>query len=404
MKRIRLSVFVLAVALMPAAGTVMATDGALQDDSFLEEGARHQGVSVDAYAKAVEDQDRSQPLVDLVRANPREFGDIYFDWESTDPGFVVQYLGDSAPEIDTDIPIRLVRVENSYADLEATLGDLAALAKEGDPGETGFVSVGMDVVSNTVALGVDRPDAPFAQHADAHGAMVSISVEESAVSHACNSRLDCPHLRGGLNMVGNTYACSTGFNARRPSGNKVHISAGHCDWQTTSPWDLPNTQGIDSRIGWSQLNGLHNGKDTDALRIGIALISGVRPTTWNLVYDTNARKGRSITRQIDNNGIFHGMIVRKSGVATNTTQGSITGGRYLVSYNIEGWPRFHWVFPANYAGQPGDSGGTVWREVSEYAYIVGIHSGEQGGNRIFASQQDARAVLDVSWCLNSGCN
>jgi len=36
-------------------------------------------------------------------------------------------------------------------------------------------------------------------------------VQEPAVSHACNSRFDCPNLRGGLYMVGNTYACSSGF-------------------------------------------------------------------------------------------------------------------------------------------------------------------------------------------------
>jgi len=67
------------------------------------------------------------------------------------------------------------------------------------------------VVGNWVAVGVDRPDAPFARHADAYGSKVSISVQEPAVSHACNSRFDCPNLRGGLYMVGNTYACSSGF-------------------------------------------------------------------------------------------------------------------------------------------------------------------------------------------------
>lgn len=64
------------------------------------------------------------------------------------------------------------------------------------------------------------------------------------------------------------------------------------------------------------------------------------------------------------------------------------------------------VYPASYAGQPGDSGGTVWRggSTTQSAALVGIHSGEAGNNRVFASQQDARTVLNVSWCLNNSCD
>lgn len=211
MKRVRVTAFVLAVALLPAAGTVVASDAAFDVDPLITEGARHHAVTLDEYTKALAEQDKSQPLIDLVRGNPQEFSDIYFDWEAADPSFVVQYLGDSAPEVDTDIPHRLVRVEHSYADLESALEDLAALAMQGDPGETGFVSVGIDAVSNTVAVAVDRADAPFALQADAYGSMVSVSVQEPAVSHQCNSRFDCTGLRGGLYMVGDTYACSTGF-------------------------------------------------------------------------------------------------------------------------------------------------------------------------------------------------
>lgn len=406
MKRVRVTAFVLAVALLPAAGTVVASDAAFDVDPLIAEGARHHAVTLDEYTKALAEQDKSQPLIDLVRGNPREFSDIYFDWEAPDPSFVVQYLGDSAPEVDTDIPHRLVRVEHSYADLESALEVLAAMAKQGDPRETGFVSVGIDTVSNTVAVAVDRADAPFARQADAYGSMVSVSVQEPAVSHQCNSRFDCTGLRGGLYMVGNTYACSTGFNARRLNGNKVHVSSGHCDWQTTSTWDHPNTQGVPSLIGVSALNGLHNGRDTDVLRIRIDADPRMLPYTWNILYNSATQLRRDLNLQVDNSGMYNGMAVNKSGVSTNTTVGSITGGRHLISYDIAGWPRFHWVYPASYAGQPGDSGGTVWRgtSTSQFATLVGIHSGEAGNNRVFASQQDARTVLNVSWCLNSSCN
>jgi hypothetical protein len=403
MTGIRAVTLAVAIALMPASSVGAETATSFDYAGFFDEGAELHGVSVETFVKAFDDQNKSEALVASVRAAPATFSNIYFDWEAPEPRFVVQYLGDKPPTLPTELDITMVAVQHSYERLAAVRDELSRYAKVA-PTDNGFVSVGVDVKENRVRLGVSAADAPAARQAEQYGDLVHVAVDEPPSPGECKTRLDCPHLRGGIRIQNDEWSCSTGFNGRMPNGNFVHVTAGHCDWSTSKDWFMPNTQNVNPWVGWSTKNALFNAMAFDVLRLRVAATSEVRPSKWNLVYNTDANKNNAIQNTISNSSFFNGMIILKSGISTNTTQGSILGDRLETYYWRNGDKHFFWAWPASYAWKKGDSGGTVWRLLSGYSYLVGFHNGGNAERAIFSSQEDARTALGISyWCLTGSC-
>jgi hypothetical protein len=405
MTRLFLLVLSMLVAVMPATAAGTERQGAFDYVAFLEEGAALHKVSIETFAKAFDDQNRSEHFVTKVRSDPNTFSNVYFDWDSTPPGFVVQYLTSERPILETDLDVTLVPVRYSYADLAVVRDELSRYATT-QVEETGFVSVGIDVKHNRVRLGVSSADARMARYADQYGERVEIVVDKPPTPGACNSRTDCPHLRGGIRIRPSSEpACSTGFNGRMSNGNHVHVTAGHCNWGSEANWYLDNSQNVDPLVGWTTKNALYNTTAIDVLRLRVSDQSAVRPNHWNLVYNTNSNKNNAIQNTISNSSFFHGMIVLKSGRVTDTTQGSLIGGDRILTYYVRNGSKWYFhAWRASYAWAIGDSGGTVWRLIGTSSYLVGIHNGGNEDRAVFSSQEDARSALGLSyWCLTSSC-
>jgi hypothetical protein len=102
------------------------------------------------------------------------------------------------------------------------------------------------LLNNTVDLIVDRADAPFLKWADQIGPIVKWRVGQPGTPQACNSRTDCPSLRGAVHMDASGGSamwcwCSTGLLARESYQDRLFT------------W-LEFTPGMPSMIAYSHRN------------------------------------------------------------------------------------------------------------------------------------------------------
>jgi hypothetical protein len=386
------------LVLLLAASSTAALGNDAGDADWLAYGASRHGLTDSEFRDAVARQEAGDDLVLEVRQHAANYGGVYWDWKADPPGFVVLYTA-AAPTDSFDASVRLVHVERSYAELARVLGELASAAKAGDPSETGFVSVGIDEASNVVNLTVTAADAPMAKVAAEFEDAVSIVVADHPTPAACNNRNDCIPFRGGIKITSNQYDCSYGMNGRQNNGYLVMVTAGHCDWNVNQTWRHLHAQAPASQtVGNSTLNGLHNGKDLDALRVRAYGAQVQNPL--NRVYSTDANKSMAVTGAVSNANIFSGMTIRRVGFNTQKN-GEVTGGKMFYSFWWEGWWRFAWGFPSTATSVGGDSGGTVFRTGVSTNALLGFNSVQEG---IFASQEDAKIVLHLShFCITNAC-
>jgi hypothetical protein len=325
---------------------------------------------------------------------------VFWDWAAKPPGFVVLYTaGTAAPPMGGSI--RFIEAARSYAQLEAVRDEVAALAIQHDAQDSGLISVGIDEPTNTVLVALTRDDAPLRKFLAKYDDAVSIAIGERAEPAACYSKTDCTPFRGGIYIQSTQLACSYGLNGRR-NGSLVMVTAGHCDWNVTSTWTHPNTQGLNPLIGSSSKNGLRDGLDTDVLRVTASGPQVANPL--NRIYDTNSRKSLAIQGVVSNTLIYRGMLVTRSGFKT-TTAGTVTGDRYLYCMWLDGWCRFAWGWPSNTYHEYGDSGGPFYSYQVEgstsYWALVGFLSLKDG---TFAGQGDAKRVLSLDrFCTSDSC-
>lgn len=324
MRTVRLAACLALVLVVPLTATASASgDGDFQE--YLTERATHHGLSVDAYLDVLRTQELLAPVVQLVRSDPESFGGIYWDWGAPTPGFVVQYVGAAPPDLGTNI--RYVRVERSRAALDAVVQRLDRLS-ESAATDSGWVSLGIDELTNTVRVGLADKSAPVLPHLAEFGNAVTVRFGEPLGRPSlCNRRTDCTPHRGGIQINGDVYSCTFGANARR-NGWIVTVTAGHCDTARNNEWDTwrhPNAQGLNQLVGTSHANGLHNGTDVDVLRIG-----AVGPQTknpYNRIYSSDPNKSQAITGVMAQGNMFVGLDLRRAGQNTSKN-GEVTSGLY----------------------------------------------------------------------------
>jgi hypothetical protein len=390
-----ITVLVSLVVLLASSSSMAFGNDAAEID-WLADGAARHGLTVSEFQGAIATQEAGDDLVLKVRQDANQYGGVYWDWGANPPSFVVLYTGEPPNEW-AAASARLVRVERSYADLTTVLDELVQGVKDAGPLDIGFVSVGIDEASNTVELTVTASDAPMAKLASKFGDAVNVVVGRRPVPAACNNRNDCIPFRGGIKISANLN-CSYGMNARQNNGLLAMVTAGHCDWYVNQTWKHLHTQTPSQTIGNSTINGLHDGKDTDVLRVRASGAQVLSPL--NRVYSTDASKSVAITGAVSNANIVSGMAIRRVGFSTQKN-GEVTGGRMFYAFFWEGWLRFAWGFPSSATSVGGDSGGTVFRTGVSTNALLGFNSVAEG---IFASQQDAKAVLDLShFCITNSC-
>ncbi len=387
MRTVRFAACLVLALILPLTPTASASESG-DFHEYVVERATHHGLTVEAYLDALRTQELLAPIVQLVRSDPESFGGIYWDWSAPTPGFVVQYVGATPPDLGTNM--RYVRVERSRAALDAVVQRLDGLS-ESAATSSGWVSLGIDEVNNTVRVGLADRSAPVLPRLAELGNAVTVQFGEPlGTPSVCNTRTDCTPHRGGIQINGDVYSCTFGANARR-NGLIVTITSGHCDTARNNEWDVwrhPNTQGLNQLVGTSHANGLHNGMDVDVLRIG-----AVGPQTknpYNRIYSSNANKAQAITGVMAQGNMFVGLSLRRAGQNTSKN-GEVTSGLYKYWFSWDGGIWAAWGIRSSADSVGGDSGGPVWHyNASGGAVLLGFNSLQDG---TFAAQDDASEFL-----------
>jgi hypothetical protein len=182
--------------------------------------------------------EQGEPLREIVMADKDGYGGSYFDWTTRQT--VVLHVGPrptlSLPR-QTESPVRFEEVRHSLAELGYVRDEIAAVFKGLSQAEMAAIeggSVGIHEPDNRVHLRLPSGSTLAKELMAQYGDIIHLQHHVvPAASTSCSKFTSCWNpFRGGIRITGvqNGYACSFGAYARRPNGNLVAVTAGHCDW------------------------------------------------------------------------------------------------------------------------------------------------------------------------------
>jgi hypothetical protein len=359
-----------AVALMAVAS---ATSPGAADEGSSESGdpyaddhrafAAYAGISE---AEAREYESLTDAVRDLAnrarREHPSTFAGVYRD--PSDPDSVVVMFTKNAQgsmeSVSTDFPqpdlLKSQVAQYTLGQLESVQEQMVAISETLQEQGVEFVTIGIDVPSNRVAVEVSEPTLAQRELIEAVAEAVTVRDAPALELTVCSSRQACaPELRGGIEITNTAFRCSSGFEATR-AGQSVLVTAGHCFRQGGNT--VLHSGVIIGNVSGRAYN--HLG-DNDALWMtqGSGIASYWQPSNW--IYATNTTTEYSITRV---NGKFTETVgdpVCRTGITTARVCGKVTAVNVLVYVQeTDSVWRIAGQNKADMCALPGDSGGPVY--------------------------------------------
>ncbi|GLZ43729.1 fibronectin type III domain-containing protein [Actinokineospora sp. NBRC 105648] len=328
-----------------------------QQDRAAEALARGLGVSTEAAATRLRQQDDAHRVLDALPATLRDrAAGRWFDERTgklalavTDEATAAQARAAGADP---------VLVTRGPAELDRALGQVRALVGRGVPGLNTF---GVDQRGNQVLVTVNRTrkDASTERFLTAVRAVDGVRVEESDVS---------PHQQAGEVQPGSPWwpgsesNCSIGFAATDSAGAKQMLTAGHCTNDANQP--AYGASGQQNRLGTSNVGGTRsvNAREGD---MGVVAVT---ESGWNLSAAVNTWGGAPVTVTGSAEAIV-GDSVCHSGNTSKWKCGTVTYVNETIDYGgglvIEG------LTLSTACSLGGDSGG-AWLRGDQ---AVGLHDG-----------------------------
>jgi hypothetical protein len=381
---------------------------------LLEPAARY-NKTPERMLQIIEEQSVATAVAEAARALPGDAG-IYYDWESEQ---LVIRTTDGEPNLlnPARVPLRFEQARYSRAQLEAIWQELKSHALMSH----NLASIGIYNRDNVLEVEVFDIESAMAVVAPYGDAVRLVKVDEPMrMGVACNHRQHCTPVRAGVEIDNNSsQICTMGPIGRRPNGNKVIVTSGHCS-KVANPY--PNWHQNNNMIGFANKNALFDapiGSTVDAQRIKITTFypdGAYAP--YNRLYFGVSYKNVKVTGQVSHNNAFEGLGFWAVGRSSEHFWGEITREAHerLWSFdaNVDGslWAVV-WVYKFKVSStnvfKAGDSGGPVfiWQtgKITEEARIMGILQGGGGVNdKYFVHQKNIRDFLDIpAWCFSDSC-
>ena len=305
------------------------------------------------------------------------------------------------------IDFEVRQVEHSLAELESLrtkIGD--------DVQELRTLGVDVDLVGvkpsiNKVVIGVVGLTASqIALLLARYGTAVQPESIPPSELDACNSRTNCPPLKGGIHIesTANSADCTSGWLGKVSGTSTMRLlTAGHCI-------DL----GGDLNVNWRH-NGSNFGKSIvetwydlsagDAGLISVSVASGSR----NKFYASVNTDIRGVTSRVPNSQIGEGDFLCRSGWKSGYDCGHVTipfGDRDVEGNTI------HHSTTVDFDSDVGDSGAPLFEDYAAYGIHTDSSNGCCSGIGWFTSVEWAQYVLlnnqqgaDVNWvlCTSGSC-
>lgn len=288
--------------------------------------------------------------------------------------------------------LRVRRVDHSFAELSAlkerVTTEMDALADEGIQ----VVSVAVDVPGDRVVVGVlsDSADVGAALHARYGDAIVVINSPLIPTPLTCTPT-DCGNpLKGGLNIFGGGYACTSGY-FQKISGTIYLVTAGHClvdAGGTGIAWYHDSTF-----IGYSQW--FQSAGTADAGGITTSE-SGAKNEFLEYVFGQhNYYSIHSLTGWTAGTSQVIGSFVCKAGATSGWTCGT------LVARDVTEGNRYH-LNEVSASSSEGDSGGTV---VGPSDRLYGeVSLGDGAGHTWYVPPDRVNSFFGGAPCVTSTCS
>ena len=293
----------------------------------------------------------------------------------------------------SEAAVNLRHVQYKTADLRATQAAVDRATDELRGLGIVVSTTAVDPKINRVAVGVSGLTSQGAQLLfDRFGPAVSAHDEVMFHAAACTGRGSCGNpMKGGLTIVGGTFACTSGFMGRPAAAfTRLYVlTAGHC---------------VESRgLGNSWTHGgvvLGTGAFEEYREnspVDYGGINDTESTTKNLVY-TNANDSfRSITGRATNANQDVGDVVCRSGKNSGYDCGEISQEDYTVNFG-DGTTLLH-QWEVDFGSVGGDSGAPII--FGNLAY--GIMSGTNGVRSNYGTIEWGQTQLGVRPCYSASC-
>jgi len=308
------------------------------------------GISPDAARARLANQERAHQVVRRLPKSVRHAG-FWFDAASGRLTVAVTSAADArAVTAAGAVPSTVTRGPDR-------LGAILAEVRAADL--SGVYGYGIDPVTNTVRVGLDRTTAPVATQ------QFLASVDGVRIN-AVDGR---PQQQDGTVQPGNpwwpgteTYNCSVGFGATDASGGTHFVTAGHCTNDADQPAYGETSQ--QNRIGTSNIGGTHsiNAREGD---MGVVAVT---EPGWELSAEVNTWGGEPITVADATDAIVGDAVCHSGNTAPNFECGTVSAVNQTIDYGnvvVEG------LTTTDACSEGGDSGG-AWL-VGDQA--TGVHSG-----------------------------
>lgn len=354
-------------------------------------------------------------------ARSRTSGALWFDQRDggaahyTFTGDIAEHRRVIASRTPEGLDITVSRVDNRMADLEDLKAhitrDMWPLIDEGFP----ITMVDANARANRVIVYLEevKGDAE-AELVRRYGNDVMVERGSRGVEDACNSRDDCANpIKGGLRIAGSgeTWYCTSAFQAEKANGDRVLVTAGHCLDDANGSGQVWKYNG-GSRFGVAQGNTLTG--STVSADIGwIKIDADEDKTPANQFYQAG-NTVKSFDSQASDDEQSEGDVVCRSGGYSGwdcdeivNDNGSKPNGSGQTIDPISVWGQ---------DSHGGDSGGTM---VMSYLFgghllwlVAGVHvhsspdSCTGDGCRSWfttADKVESLSQVDLTICLTSGC-
>jgi hypothetical protein len=239
----------------------------------------------DEMTRRIRNRTNQRDAVEYAKDQP-DFGGLWFDQLDGGAAYYTftSDIADHRRAINSMTPdgaeIEVSRVENRMSDLtsvkERISREMPDLIKDGFP----ITMVDANARANRVIVYLERiEDGDEASLADRYGDDVIVERLAAGVEDACNGRGDCRNpIKGGLriNPTPNLTDCTSAFQAKRASGDRVIVTAGHClkyfggsgvSWKHNnnqfgvSQGNSLTATNVEKDVGWILIDDVNEDKD-----------------------------------------------------------------------------------------------------------------------------------------------
>jgi hypothetical protein len=294
----------------------------------------------------------------------------------------------SAPTISLELK---QKIDDKRAILSGYIIDkLSAMEAEELIVELPVYSVSTDYENKALEVGIDKD---YMSHVEPEiiknkiRAIVGQDIDITYVAtkrmmpNACSQTGDCEPIQGGVKItVDGAFGsvCSSGFQAEY-SDFEGFVTAGHCGEENDAVGQ-PSGWWYDD-IGLFFEHHYETGSTCDC-----AFVKSDESVS-DLIYSNIAPVGTTSV-SLNDYVIMEGITTQGvTGQVDDTSWDGYVGSVYLTDMVL-----------TDYVGEPGDSGGPVYRWISTSAYLVGIHSGGDGeSTSVFSKASNVDEFNGLTW-------